>query len=89
MDAQHCAALCKHVPHSLSLAPYLTQAARWPAAGRYVLAQATTDTVVVYQAYAPSLGTAAAVLGRLQDVPGFSMDRMTWIKTNFLWMMFR
>ncbi len=73
---------------SLRTEPYLAQHARWPAEGRHVLAQYDDDTVVVYQAYRPSIGEAAAREGRLGG-GGFSFSRMSWIKPNFLWMMFR
>jgi hypothetical protein len=72
----------------LTLESYAAQKARWPAEGKHILAQHDADTVVVYQAYRPSIGAAAAADGRLGG-GGFSMSRMSWIKPNFLWMMFR
>jgi len=45
------------------------------------------DTIVVYQAYAPTIADAALKAGRF--VPPFSFHRMTWIKPSFLWMMYR
>ncbi len=80
---------CRQAPRSLTLEPYAEQIKVWPPSGRHILAQASEGTVVVYQAYPPSIGASAAQLGRFQGVPGFSMQRMTWIKTNFLWMMYR
>lgn len=80
---------CAHPPSTLRLEPYAEQCARhWPAAGRHVLAQASGEALVVYQAYSPSIGVEAARRGHFL-VPGFSMDRMTWIKPNFLWMAYR
>jgi hypothetical protein len=67
---------------------YAAQLARWPASGRHILAQHDADTVIVYQAYRPSIGAAAVADGRLGG-GGFGMGRMSWIKPNFLWMMFR
>ncbi len=67
---------------------YDAQRARWPASGQHILAQHDADTVVVYQAYRPSIGAAAVADGRLGG-GGFGMGRMSWIKPNFLWMMFR
>lgn len=67
--------------------PYRAQAARWPAEGRHVLAQYDADTVVVYQAYAPAIGRFAADHGTFGGA--FSYERMSWIKPNFLWMMYR
>lgn len=66
---------------------YLTQRARWPVAGRHVVAQYDDARVVVYQAFAPSIARAAVAQGRFGE--GFSLSRMSWIKPNFLWMMFR
>ena len=72
---------------SLRLDSYQAQSARWPSAGRHVLAQYDDDTVVVYQAYRPSIGRFTATHGYFGG--GFSLGRMSWIKPNFLWMMYR
>ena len=64
-----------------------TQVERWPAAGRVILAQFDAETVVVYQAYRPAIGAFAASHGYFGGE--FSTDRMSWIKPNFLWMMYR
>jgi hypothetical protein len=66
--------------------PYRVQAARWPNAGRHILAHYDAATVV-YQAYAPSIGRFAAEHGWFGGP--FSYERMSWIKPNFLWMMYR
>ncbi len=71
----------------LVLAPHRDQAARWPREGRHVLAQFDADTVVVYQAYRPAIGHFAAHHGWFGG--DFSRARMSWIKPNFLWMMYR
>lgn len=68
--------------------PWPAQVARWPREGRHVLAQFDDDAVVVYQAYRPSIGHFAAEHGHFGG-PDFSLDRMSWIKPNFLWMMYR
>jgi hypothetical protein len=68
--------------------PYRDQLARWPATDRHILAQFDDESVVVYQAYSPSIGLAAASDGRFGG-GGFSFSRMSWIKPNFLWMMYR
>lgn len=66
---------------------YLAQAALWPKRGKHVLAQYNQDHVVVYQAYRPAIGHFAA---KHQYFGGeFELSRMSWIKTNFLWMMYR
>lgn len=66
---------------------YVEQVKRWPSAGRHILAQFDTDTVVVYQAYRPAIGLFAAQNQRFGGE--FSLSRMSWIKPNFLWMMYR
>jgi hypothetical protein len=71
----------------LALEPYRDQAPSWPASGRHVMAQFDDASVVVYQAYKPAIGRFAAENGRFGG--GFSFTRMTWIKPNFLWMMYR
>jgi hypothetical protein len=67
--------------------PYLEQRQRWPASGRHILAQFDDESVVVYQAYRPEIGHFAARNGYFGGA--FRLDRMSWIKPNFLWMMFR
>jgi hypothetical protein len=74
-------------PMTLELSSYAAQQAHWPTAGRHILAQFDDESVVVYQAYALEIGLYAAKHGRFG--PGFSFTRMSWIKPNFLWMMFR
>jgi hypothetical protein len=66
---------------------YLTQKERWPKAGRHILAQFDDESVVVYQAYRPAIGDFAAGHGYFGGE--FSLNRMSWIKSNFLWMMYR
>ncbi|WP_228778686.1 DUF4291 domain-containing protein [Polaromonas sp. Pch-P] len=53
-----------------------------------MLAHHDADTIVVYQAYRPSTAAYAVAHGQLGG-PDFSFDRMSWIKPNFLWMMYR
>jgi len=57
------------------------------ASGRHILAQFDDEAVVVYQAYRPEIGHFAARNGYFGGA--FSLGRMSWIKPNFLWMMFR
>lgn len=63
------------------------QAGRWPQEGRHILAQYSQSTVIVYQAYKPSIAEYAVAHQRFGG--DFSFNRMSWIKPNFLWMMFR
>lgn len=66
---------------------YIDQIAHWPKSGNHILAQFDADSVVVYQAYRPSIGEFAVNHGYFGG--DFSYSRMSWIKTNFLWMMYR
>ena len=54
---------------------------------RQVRAVFNDRTVTVYQAYSPAIAEPALTTGRF--VPPFKLDRMTWIKPSFLWMMYR
>jgi hypothetical protein len=45
------------------------------------------ETIAIYQAYPPAIADAALAARRF--VPPFSMNRMTWIKPSFLWLMHR
>lgn len=54
---------------------------------RSIRASFDRDTVVVYQAYPPSIAEPSLRAGRL--VAPFSFRRMTWIKPSFLWLMAR
>jgi hypothetical protein len=76
-----------HGISSLRIEPYLAQQDRWPASGRFIMAQCDADSIVVYQAYRPEIGQFAARQGYFGGA--FSFSRMSWIKTSFLWMMFR
>lgn len=66
---------------------YAAQDARWPRTGRHIIAQFDDASVVVYQAYRPEIGRFAAQHGYFGGA--FSLGRMSWIKPNFLWMMYR
>jgi len=66
---------------------YLEQIEHWPSSGRHVLAQFDAESIVVYQAYRPSIADFAVKNQRFGG--DFSFSRMSWIKPNFLWMMFR
>lgn len=54
---------------------------------REIRADYDERTIVVYQAYRPEIAEAAARHNRF--VAPFSLNRMTWIKPSFLWMMER
>ncbi|XP_780840.1 uncharacterized protein LOC575340 [Strongylocentrotus purpuratus] len=60
----------------------------WPIAGKHILAQFDEHSVVVYQAFCPAIAKYAVDHQRFGG-DKFSFSRMSWIKTNFLWMMYR
>jgi hypothetical protein len=66
---------------------YVAQQMRWPRTGRAIMAQYDAESIVVYQAYRPAIGEFAARHGFFGGE--FSLNRMSWIKPNFLWMMYR
>ena len=72
---------------NLIIESYQAQNERWPQTGRHILAQFDADKIIVYQAYRPEVGRYAAEHGCFGGA--FSLSRMSWIKPNFLWMMYR
>lgn len=71
----------------INMEKYLDQKERWPKSGRHIMAHYDDESIIVYQAYRPSIGAFAI---ENQRVGGdFSFNRMSWIKPNFLWMMYR
>src|SRR4051795_4009886 len=71
----------------MQLRRYLDQTHDWPHTGRHILAQFDADSIYVYQAYRPSIARYAVEHQRFGGE--FSFSRMSWIKPNFLWMMYR
>ncbi len=67
--------------------PYIEQVRFWPTSGRHILGQFDNQTIIVYQAYRPEIGHFAVTHGYFGGE--FSYNRMSWIKPNFLWMMYR
>ncbi len=66
---------------------YKKQLEQWPVDGKHIMAQFDEDTIIVYQAYSDVIADFAV---EHQYFGGtFSYTRMSWIKPNFLWMMFR
>ena len=72
---------------NLAVAKYAEQVQTWPRSGRHIMAQYDSSSIVVYQAYKPSIGRFAALHGYFGGE--FSYTRMSWCKPNFLWMMYR
>lgn len=55
---------------------------------RQIRAVFNDETIRVYQAYSDSIAESA-LAARVFVSPPFKMERMTWIKPSFLWMMYR
>lgn len=55
---------------------------------RQVRALYDEGSITVYQAFAAEIAVPAARTGSFAQAP-FGLDRMTWIKPSFLWMMYR
>lgn len=71
----------------LNIQNYIEQNNEWPQNGHHIMAQYDDEKIIVYQSYRPKIGDFAV---RNQFFGGkFSLERMTWIKPNFLWMMYR
>lgn len=59
-----------------------------PQSGQHILAHQSDESIVVYQAYNHSIADFA-VQNQYLGGTHFSYSRMSWIKPNFLWMMYR
>lgn len=71
----------------IELKKYNEQIKEWPKSGYHIMAQYDDKEIIVYQSYRKEIGEFAA---KNQFFGGaFSLERMTWIKPNFLWMMYR
>ncbi len=67
--------------------PYREQIEEWPKEGHHIMAQYNENEIIVYQSYRSEIGNFAT---KNQFFGGaFKYTRMTWIKPNFLWMMYR
>lgn len=61
---------------------------RWPQKGQHILGHQDERSIVVYQAYKNSIADFA-VKNQYLGGADYSYGRMSWIKPNFLWMMYR
>lgn len=59
-----------------------------PQIGQHIVGHQTDTEIVVYQAYNDSIADFA-LTNQYLGGPAFSYNRMSWIKPNFLWMMYR
>ena len=72
----------------LHVEKYEEAVAHWPKSGKVVLAQFDENNIVVYQAFSAPIAEWAVAHQRFGG-PVYSFSRMSWIKPNFLWMMYR
>eukprot|EP00633_Aureoumbra_lagunensis_P001588 CAMPEP_0197290994 /NCGR_PEP_ID=MMETSP0890-20130614/10557_1 /TAXON_ID=44058 ORGANISM="Aureoumbra lagunensis, Strain CCMP1510" /NCGR_SAMPLE_ID=MMETSP0890 /ASSEMBLY_ACC=CAM_ASM_000533 /LENGTH=265 /DNA_ID=CAMNT_0042763427 /DNA_START=68 /DNA_END=865 /DNA_ORIENTATION=+ len=65
----------------------------WPGRGKVILCQRRQingeEAILVYQAYRREIAKHACEHQSFEFAPGYKTTRMTWIKPNFLWMMYR
>lgn len=71
----------------LKLKKYKEQLQDWPQKGYHIMAQYDNEKIVVYQSYRKEIGEFA--ISNQYFGGDSSLERMTWIKPNFLWMMYR
>jgi|SRR5690606_15144847 len=73
---------------TLETISYLEQAKLLPESGQHILGQQNGNHIVVYQAYNNVIADYATYNQKLGGFD-FSYNRMSWIKPNFIWMMYR
>lgn len=59
-----------------------------PQSGRFIIGQETEKNIIVYQAFNPKI-SSYAVKHQVFGGDYYRFSRMSWIKPNFLWMMYR
>lgn len=73
---------------NLKLEAYTDQSDLLPKSGQQIIGQFNEQEIVVYQAFNSSIARDAVQMQAFGG-PHYSFNRMSWIKPNFLWMMFR
>ena len=72
----------------LQTIPYNKYEDQLPQKGKHILGQFENDSIIVYQAFNPKIASYAVEHQEFGG-PHYSFNRMSWIKPNFLWMMYR
>ena len=67
---------------------YVDQIERLPKSGEHIIGQLQENQIVVYQAFNSKIADYA-VKNQKFGGSNYSFERMSWIKPNFLWMMYR
>jgi hypothetical protein len=72
----------------MKIEDYKYQQTKLPKEGKYIIANYCHETITVYQAFNERIANYAV---KNQKFGGnhYSFNRMTWIKPNFMWMMYR
>lgn len=67
---------------------YTQQKERLPATGKQIIGRMEEDNIIVYQAFNPNIAHYAVAQQKFGG-SHYSFNRMSWIKSGFLWMMYR
>lgn len=73
---------------NLKTIPYHSYEKGLPQEGNYILGQRRANNIFVYQAFNDKIADYAIKHQKFGGIE-YSFNRMTWIKPNFLWMMYR
>jgi hypothetical protein len=73
---------------NLQTIPYNSYEKELPQEGNFILGQRKGDNIIVYQAFNERIA-GYAINNQKFGGQDYSFSRMTWIKPNFLWMMYR
>lgn len=73
---------------NLQTIPYHSYEKGLPQEGNFILGQIREDNIFVYQAFNDKIADFA-IKNQKFGGQDYSFNRMTWIKPNFLWMMYR
>jgi hypothetical protein len=73
---------------NLKTIPYPDYEEKLPQEGQHILAQCSEENIIVYQAFNPRIAKYA-VANQKFGGEHYRFTRMSWIKPNFLWMMYR
>ena len=68
--------------------PYHSYEKGLPQEGNFIIGQKRDNNIIVYQAFNNQIADYAVAKQRFGG-QNYSFSRMTWIKPNFLWMMYR
>ena len=72
----------------MKIEKYNYQQTQLPTQGKHIIAQSDAETITVYQAYNNAIADYA-VANQKFGGSSYSFNRMTWVKPNFMWMMYR